>query len=101
MGGENIGRVETFIKTHGLTLKYMVLTHGHGDHIAGLNRVKELYPEATVYIGKEEESFLTEQELNLMKYINGIGFTYDGDYVTVKEGDMVGEFKVLILQVIQ
>ena len=94
-GGENIGRVETFIKTHGLTLKYMVLTHGHGDHIAGLNRVKELYPEATVYIGKEEESFLTENELNLVKYINGIGFTYDGDYVTVKEGDMVGEFKVL------
>lgn len=94
-GGENIGRVETFIKTHGLTLKYMVLTHGHGDHIAGLNRVKELYLDVKVYIGKEEERFLIDQDLNLMKYINGTEFTYNSDYITVKEGDMVGEFKVL------
>ena len=92
-GGENIGRVETFIKTHGLTLKYMVLTHGHGDHIAGLNRVKELYPDVKVYIGKEEERFLIDQDLNLMKYINGTEFNYNSDYITVKEGDMVGEFK--------
>lgn len=73
----------------------MVLTHGHGDHIAGLNRVKELYPDVKVYIGKEEERFLVDQDLNLMKYINGTEFTYNSDYITVKEGDMVGEFKVL------
>ncbi|STO31134.1 hydroxyacylglutathione hydrolase [Fusobacterium necrogenes] len=94
-GGENIGRVETFLKTHELTLKYMVLTHGHGDHIGGLNRIKEIFPDVTVYIGKEEEKFLTEPELNLMRYMNGKDFIYDGDYITIKEGDMVGEFEVL------
>lgn len=94
-GGENIGRVETFLKTHELILKYMVLTHGHGDHIGGLNRIKEIFPDVTVYIGKEEEKFLTEPELNLMRYMNGKDFIYDGDYITIKEGDMVGEFEVL------
>lgn len=94
-GGENLGRVETFIKTKGLNLKYMILTHGHGDHIAGLNRIKELYPEVKVYIGKEEEDFLFNQELNLMRYINGNNFEYNGEYSTVKEGDKIGEFEVI------
>lgn len=94
-GGENLGRIETFLKSNGLTLKYMVFTHGHGDHIAGLNRLKEIYPDVKVYIGKEEERFLNEAELNLMNYINGTDFSYDGEYTLVKEGDMVGEFKVI------
>lgn len=94
-GGENLGRVETFIKTKGLNLKYMILTHGHGDHIAGVNRIKELYPEVKVYIGKEEEDFLFNQELNLMRYINGNNFEYNGEYSTVKEGDKIGEFEVI------
>ncbi|WP_300342109.1 MBL fold metallo-hydrolase [Fusobacterium sp.] len=94
-GGENLGRAESFIKSNGLTLKYMIFTHGHGDHIAGLNRIKEIYPDVEVYIGKEEERFLVDNELSLMKYINGTNFEYNGDYTTMKDGDMIGEFRVI------
>lgn len=93
--GENLSRVESFIKSNGLTLKYMIFTHGHGDHIAGLNRIKEIYPDVEVYIGKEEERFLVDNELSLMKYINGTNFEYNGDYTTMKDGDMIGEFRVI------
>lgn len=94
-GGENIDKIMTFLKVNGLTLKYLVLTHGHGDHIAGINRLIEEYPNVEVYIGKEDAACLTEPELNLMKYITGVSFVFNGEFHTVKEGDMVGEFKVL------
>lgn len=94
-GGENLDRLITFIKTNEFTLKYIVLTHGHGDHIGGLNKIVELYPDAEVYIGKEEVGFLTESELNLMIYITGSKFAYNGTYNTVKEGDKIGEFVVI------
>ena len=48
-GGENIDKIMTFLKVNGLTLKYLILTHGHGDHIAGINRLVEEYPNVEVY----------------------------------------------------
>ena len=94
-GGENIDKIMTFLKVNGLTLKYLILTHGHGDHIAGINRLVEEYPNVEVYIGKEDAACLTEPELNLMRYITGANFVFNGEVHTIKEGDMVGEFEVL------
>ena len=94
-GGESLERIEQFLKDKGLKLKYMVLTHGHGDHLAGLNKVKEMFPDVEVYVGKEDEQCLYKSELNLMPYITGADFCYAGDYHLVKEGDMIGKFRVI------
>lgn len=94
-GGEDLEQIFTTIENNGLTLKYIVLTHGHGDHIEGLNKLKKYYLEAKVYVGVEEKDFLIKDELNLMNFINGRKFIYSGDYTTVKEGDTVGDFVVI------
>ena len=44
---------------------------------------------------KEDAACLTEPELNLMRYITGANFVFNGEVHTIKEGDMVGEFEVL------
>ena len=94
-GGESLEKIEEFLKEKGLNLKYMVLTHGHGDHLAGLNKVKEIFPDAEVYIGEEDKDFLYKSELNLMPYITGADFCYSGDYHLVKEWDKIGKFVVI------
>ncbi len=84
-----------FLKTHDLTLKRVVLTHGHYDHIAGLNKILEYIPNIKVFIGEEEKEFLSEGSLSLSMALNGTLFKYNGDFTTVKEGDEVAGFKVI------
>ena len=62
-GGRNLDKVYDFIREHNLNLKYIVLTHGHGDHIEGLNDLASHYPEAKVYIGEEDKDFYIIQNL--------------------------------------
>ena len=83
------------IKQHGLTVEYIILTHGHGDHIEGLNDLASYYPEAKVYIGEEDKDFLYNSELSLSAAIFGEIFKFKGELITVKEGDTIGDFKVI------
>ena len=93
--GESLEKVFDFIKENGLDLKYIVLTHGHGDHICGLNKMKANFPEAKVYIGEEDRDFFYNNNLNLAPYIIGREFKYEGGLKTVREGDRVGKFTVI------
>lgn len=92
---ERLNKIEETINKEGLELKYIILTHGHGDHICGLNKIKSIYPEAVVYIGEEEKEFLSNSQLNLAPYIIGKDFAYEGGFKTMTNGDRVGEFTVI------
>ena len=41
------------------------LTHGHVDHMAGLNTLREKYPDAKVYMNKKDQMYLKDPEKNL------------------------------------
>ncbi|WP_297596583.1 MBL fold metallo-hydrolase [uncultured Cetobacterium sp.] len=85
----------SFIKEHNLELKNVILTHGHGDHIGGINEITKLFPNATLYIGKEEEKFLSDASLNLSYAIQGYDFIYTGKFTPIKEGDSIFGFEVI------
>lgn len=40
---DEFDEVKWFVDSNGLTVKYLILTHGHIDHILGLDMLKELY----------------------------------------------------------
>ncbi len=54
-----------YIRERGLTPQRVVLTHGHLDHIAGLRRLREEWPDLPIMIHETEWKFPRRPVLNL------------------------------------
>lgn len=87
------------IKESGMkSLQYILLTHGHSDHILGVYDLKKAYPDAVVVIGKEDDECLYSTAYSLAEEIGIEQIPIHADKL-VKEGDefVIGENLVKIL----
>lgn len=74
-----------------LNPKYIILTHGHGDHTGGIDLLKKTYPDIKLIASVKERKFLFNRDLSMGK--GGIKADIevkDGDELTV--GDMKLKF---------
>lgn len=97
IGAKEIDEIRDFIRDNNLELKAIFLTHGHIDHIAGINNIMRAYPKAEVYIGKNESEYLTNSEYNLSYHIFREMFKVeDLSRITyVKDGDKFWGMEVI------
>ncbi len=79
-------------------LQYILLTHGHFDHILGVPGFLKSHPEAKVVIHAEDEAFLTDPVLSHTA-MHGLSQEPVNADILVKEGDVLPfddvEFRVL------
>ncbi len=57
--------VTAYVTEHRLEPAAVVLTHGHADHIAGVEHILHDWPELPVWIGAEDDHMLTDPHANL------------------------------------
>lgn len=86
------------IRDKQLTVEYIINTHGHGDHIGAVNKVKHA-TNAVVLIHAADADMLTSSSKNLSMYM-GPGFTCEPADRTVREGDVIsfGSVSLTILE---
>ncbi len=63
--GFDADRIVAHLTAKQLTAAAILLTHGHVDHIAGVQRLKGHAPDAPVVIGRLDAPMLTDATLNL------------------------------------
>lgn len=71
-----------------LTPKAILLTHGHADHIAGVEPLKRCWPECPILIGAGDAEKLLDPDLNLSGPF-GIGLTSPPADRLLQEGERV------------
>ena len=78
---------EALLKKAGVTsLKYILLTHGHFDHISGVKRLKEACG-GQIVIHTEDAACLTDPKKSLNSYVRFAGLETVAPDLTVEEGD--------------
>lgn len=84
------------VRDNDVNIKYIILTHGHSDHICGVNEHKAEFPDAKIVAYKDEEAMLENPNLNQSP---GFGVPYStkadilvGDGDELKVGDVTLKF---------
>lgn len=75
---DNAARISSVIEENGCTLKAILLTHGHFDHIMALNDLKKKY-NVPVYAHEDEADVLQQSSLNMSGMIGQI-YTTQADH---------------------
>lgn len=94
---EKSSKIDEAIKRHGAKLKYILLTHGHFDHILGVNEFKSKYGCKALIHEKDEE--LVQ---NVEKFMKGFGFAPAeiqkiDEYVKENNIIKIGDQKIRVL----
>ena len=91
------GEIAEQIRREGLDLRAILLTHGHFDHIMGIDGFRKEFPEIPVYAHREEEALLNDASMNASlefgrQYtFSGAAYAEDGDVL-----DLAGmQFRVI------
>lgn len=95
---DNVHEIQEYVEKMNINLKYLVLTHCHADHIAGLKEFKRKYPNVRILIHELDASGLVRDEINLAHYLETESNFIEADR-TLKDGDVI-EIKNMNLKVI-
>ncbi|MDR1271743.1 MAG: MBL fold metallo-hydrolase [Clostridiales Family XIII bacterium] len=87
------------IDENALLIKYIFLTHGHADHIGGVEELKKMYPGAPVAAGAGEKEILADPGKNLSTLILGRDVSIKPD-LELRDGDemRIGRWKFDVLE---
>ena len=95
--GGDVDDIMAQIESLNLNIKYIILTHGHGDHIAGIDGLKK-HINAPVAVHKDDEYLLKNGKENLSSMM-AMGTIELSPDILLDEGDEIsfGDLKAKII----
>lgn len=96
--GGAIDKIANHIENMQITPKYVILTHCHADHIAGLKKLREYYPSIKIIIHEKDIKGLTDSKINQVESVGTLPNYIEAD-IAVEDGDIIeiGELKAKVM----
>ncbi len=96
-GSEDVSLIMDYIRENELNVKYILLTHGHFDHIMGIDALRKEI-DAPVCVHSADKDMLTSAELNLSPYM-GYDYSFQPADQILEDGQIIefggAKFEVL------
>ncbi len=97
-GGVNAGLLQK-AEEEELDILYIVLTHGHGDHIGGVGVHQQAFPKAKLVACKKEKAFLKDPSVNFSRETCGVSISLEADlYVEDDDTLQVGNLELRFIE---
>ncbi|QUH20545.1 MBL fold metallo-hydrolase [Alkaliphilus sp. B6464] len=95
--GGDVDKIIEVLENNEFKLEYIILTHAHGDHIGGLEELREKTG-APVYMHKNDLHMLKNSKINHSVAIGGVKVETEAD-AFVEDGDTLelGELKLSVI----
>lgn len=96
---EYLPEIQTFLTNNNATLKYVLLTHGHFDHILGLKELHENMPNVPIYAHKDDKDLIENVATFVDRFVGGLGkvdVPPITKYIDENEDLTIGEEKIKI-----
>ena len=97
----DVGEMEPILDAiGGRQVRGVLLTHTHYDHLYGINKLVERFPECVIYTSQHGKEGLFSDKLNFSRYHDD-PIVFEGKHVEVlEEGDEVSLFPYVVLKAI-
>lgn len=93
--GFNADKIIDFLEDEKLNPQAVILTHGHIDHIAGLEQLRLRYSKLKVYIHQEDAQMLTGEKINLSELM-GISFRTGPANCILTDGQLIEQAGIML-----
>lgn len=70
---EFVPETEEILKKYDANLKYVLITHGHFDHILGLEELHKAFPDVPIYAPKNDKELIEEVSTFVDRFVGGLG----------------------------
>ena len=97
---EYIEEVADVLDEYNAKLKYILITHGHFDHVLGINKFHEMYPETQIIAPLLDKDLIEDIGTFVDRFIGGMGqvdVPHVDNYVSENDEFTIGEHKIKII----
>ena len=95
-----IPEIKDILSDYNANLKYILITHGHFDHVMGINDFHKEYPQTEIVAPAQDKELIEDIETFVDRFIGGLGrveVPHIDKYISVNDKIEIGKYNIQVI----